>query len=1272
MGTCTTCNQAKKNRTVSFKLITNEKDINNNYNNVSPLKGDIRSKSPNTNNEGITKASSESSTVLHKPKPEIYSIEKFGVQVKLKQNLNESLKFIFHLYNFKCKMLTENTIYIMQIIFDGKEYPLSFGSGNNPSFIFDETVGKEILFSKMSTSYMEIFLYTHKNKSKNVQVFKNMTKGEILSGTQLFSCLKIDLLTLALAPEKHDIVLLDPKRNRVQLGRINYNLSCRQIEDISIKVKSFKINLFKVNYNEIALNLKYENVSLSIFKETEYSDNFHGTPNTKDNSITYQYNPISHEINSRVNSKINLNNNKENLLNESLDSFDDLDEYDNSSNDEKLILHGKMSLYDILNSEITLNIYSVRLQNRNDLVKVKRNDINLNTCNNRNSAKRNSIPTIKDLGLIRKKLDLIKTYNLIGVVSLNFYKILYDNESRIERDTSKFFHSMSNQKYDDLNRTISDSKINAVGVEKNLNTKNNKQNNEDKNKESDMIQNILISSYENISQTFIEEIINYDGDSMGNIEIFLEITKLPLIKQTMFGVLTETGFEINSIFLYDNHNILNNLPEELLELIKIKERFEQEISTNIQQFDFDKNLLNLMKYMKSTLEKTIDDSCLYYGYSSDKDIYQGQEVFIDLGLILFELIDKLGLEHRKIGFEILKLILKRSEIDLGTLSVGWFKTIRKTIKINPENLFNNKNYPYDYEFRDNILLERGIIEKFFKFHLEAYSYSLDNIIKGKNIDNESRSFTNYYLSISYFLNPMFREELINQIYSSINLKDEKYLKYLKNNRKNFFVFSDDDNFNKNQSNFLLWDDSFYKKLNISLDKFKLKKSSDVQNKYLQKINSIKEQLSEIKYITNPNNNNKKDLTLYYSEHNWCNKIKNRGFIFYDYIVELLNYILKILNKIDENNLNTKWTKIPGMDKILEVINYDLITKDAKNYQKQIYEILPIFYSEISITNHFITSIISKTNIYDTQSIFALINILDYLFNKEYDLSNFDKNIIKEKIDYKIIQNSFFAVINTENSLAIAKFIWFYYKNISLLSTKHVNKVITHILLPNFFILFFHWSFQIRDIFYYFLTFIINHKIKSLIKPHKIKENNNIINENENMNININKNNENNINDDNSSNNYIFGFFNVGIFGFQNNEENKKENEDEKNDRKSSNNISNNISYKRTIYKNFYFFGDLLDEKMKTIEEIKKIIGKEKYDITFKNKIDECKYKNIVEKIPKEYHSNIILGINHYKKVLSEYEIWDKKNKERKLSGKNVVYPSKEIRIIKDDTIQYNN
>ena len=221
---------------------------------------------------------------------------------------------------------------------------------------------------------------------------------------------------------------------------------------------------------------------------------------------------------------------------------------------------------------------------------------------------------------------------------------------------------------------------------------------------------------------------------------------------------------------------------------------------------------------------------------------------------------------------------------------------------------------------------------------------------------------------------------------------------------------------------------------------------------MKNIKAIKEQISEINYITNEND--KANLNMNYKEHNWRNNIKSRGVIFYDYILELLTYIQQNLNKIDENNINTKWTNIPGINKIIEVINYDLIVKDAKNYPKQIYEILPLFYSEISIINHFIYSIIITTKIYDTESIFAMLNLFDYLFNKEYELSNFTKNIIKDKIDYKIIKNSFFTIANTDNSLAIAKYILFYYKNISVLSTKHVNKIITFILRSYFFQFFF--------------------------------------------------------------------------------------------------------------------------------------------------------------------------------------------------------------------------
>ena len=115
-------------------------------------------------------------------------------------------------------MLTENSLYIIQIIFDGKEFPLSFGNGNNPSFIFNETFGKEISFEKMATSFLEINLYIHRNILNNLQ---NLTKGDILAESQIYSCFKINLLTIALAPKMHDLELIDPRRIKVNVPLMN-------------------------------------------------------------------------------------------------------------------------------------------------------------------------------------------------------------------------------------------------------------------------------------------------------------------------------------------------------------------------------------------------------------------------------------------------------------------------------------------------------------------------------------------------------------------------------------------------------------------------------------------------------------------------------------------------------------------------------------------------------------------------------------------------------------------------------------------------------------------------------------------------------------------------------------------------------------------------------------------------------------------------------------------------------------------------------------------
>jgi len=71
-------------------------------------------------------------------------------------------------------------------------------------------------------------------------------------------------------------------------------------------------------------------------------------------------------------------------------------------------------------------------------------------------------------------------------------------------------------------------------------------------------------------------------------------------------------------------------------------------------------------------------------------------------------------------------------------------------------------------------------------------------------------------------------------------------------------------------------------------------------------------------------------------------------------------------------------------------------------------------------------------------------------------------------------------VESDNSLAIAKFLWFYYKNNSLINLHHIGDIIKCII-SNFFKFFFHWSFQIREIFYFFITFILGHKLKNRIK-----------------------------------------------------------------------------------------------------------------------------------------------------------------------------------------------
>ena len=1147
---------------------------------------------------------------------EIYSLNKYGINIKTNQKFSRPLKFIFNLNNFKCKMLSENTLYILYIIFDGKDFPMSFGKGNNPSFVFNQTFFKEITFEKMATSYLEVYLYTYKSNLNDKRNLDLMTKSEILSQARIFSCFKINLLTLAFAPEKHDLILIDPKRTRVQLGRINYYVSCKHIEDIYLEIKQFKINLNNLKYNEIALKLRLENKNLNREKESDYTDNLIGEPNDNENSMIYEY-PINKE--------------EENLIYNISESFvlTNKNSTKNANNDindnksekiEKLNLHGKMSMVDLFNSETSLNIYSVRLKKKEETNQLQKNNFFM---------KKLELPEIAKISYKKnnptENSDLIRSYKLIGIISLNFNKILNEFEEKLSKIGNRLFQSMSNKK-NSLIKTLSGSKIMKFGIEEDLTNKvqSNKNLcdfNIDQVKYK--IENFIINILDNEDLKITEDIY-WEGEPIGTIDLNLEIKNLPLIRQIRFGVMTETGFELSSIFLYDNLNLSNDLPEEILELNKLKEKFEQEI-------DF-----SIFKKIKAILERSLYDNFLYYGFSTEEYLYQSQAIIIDLGIGLFGLLDKIKFEYMHITFQILRLILKRYEFDLGILSKKWFKPKGNNMKqknsyelILHSGKTNNFNYEgeyndIEYEFFDNYLVNEKIIEKYLNFHSEILNFCLNNLNKGKNLSKDCMEFTYFYLSIAFFQNPQFRNSFVNSVISNIDLKDKKYIKFL--GRINNFLRKDSSNTNK----IILWDILFYQRLesaiSLYLEKIKRKNSDNSTTNKIENINSIKEQLMDIKTMTEIKKEKSNNNIISLNKSYWYNKINKRDYIFYDLILELFDHINELRNKlfIDRASNSNKFknqekiSNFDSIEKIIEAITYDLITKKAKDYPKQIKELIPKFYADSKILNNFIYIIITTTNVYDTLSIFNVIEILDELFNKKYGYYDFRENYLKDELDCTVLKRAFLIIVESDNSLAIAKFIWFYYKNNSLINFHHMNDIIKYII-SIFFKLFFHWSFQIREIFYFFIIFILRFKLKEKFKSKLEKK-------------------EINTETQNTENNLYFEFF---------------------------------LKQTKTIKKDEYFFLlDEFNENMEIIERLQKIIKKEKYGEAYMDNVIKINDIQILNKIPKEAHGNLVECLKQYNNVITKFGIWKKNIEEMNIPEENIEYPLMEISIIKDDKIQY--
>ena len=977
-------------------------------------------------------------------------------------------------------MLKENQFYIMKILFDNNEFITTLQSGKNPKFNYDELIIKQMKFDEMENKYLEIIIFCLPN---TFDYTKEGSRENIIKKSKIYSSFKIDLLTLAVGPEFHDIVLISPKKKVEKLGRIMYTITCKQIANINVKINSVKIKINELLQNNIALSLKYK-------------DKNKQNPNSL----------YTHEVSPILNQK------------------EKITEYNYISTEYKnnpLIINTMNSMIDFTSNDSYLNVYSIRLINKDS---DNNNEYNVGYIFEHNPELKNN----KDLNS-----NLINHYTKIGFSLLSFLEILSENDEALNKQASEFFRHVSG-----FNKP----------TEKII--KANQENKTD-------VKTFIIQIYQNISRIYLTPLY-FDGNEIGSCEINISINNVPLIRQIMCGVLTENGFEINSIHIYDNilsGNNENTMPNEITQLINTKMKLDNELikTKDIQsKLTIDISSINgLLKEFKKLLSETTEVECLYYGYSDKRDLLRGQNIMLDIGICLLKIIDKVNKDNRSIIFDILKLINERGEFYLGTLSTQWF--VEKS-----SNLERNKRYI----FKDDILIKDKIIENFFEFNYNCLKYTLEKINKGKMIEQDIKVFSIYFINIAYFRIPLFRNKLLELISTGVNEKFEniiiRNIKGKKNpnhENKNIEDLLESDPIN----NLLLWENLFYEKLKISLDE---------NNKNEKLENEINEKYKKLQNLIESNNINK--------ENNWEEPFLKRDNIFFGLIEKLVEYI----SKKSEANNEVNWLNIPGFILLLNAITHEIHIRPVSSYNKPFKNIFKLFINTPEIPNTFIKEIIYRTNAYDVNAIFNVFDIISSLFQEYY---NKYPDRLFEKYNYNLLNQVIKHILKIDHSLCVSKVILFYYNYAHLMPIVHLGDICQNFFGKNFYDFFFHWSFEVRDKFFYFILFILGFRLKDLIP-------------------------------------------------FQDLEDLKiaKKNTDE----------YIGINFNKS-------FGDILFNKLKVINELQQIVKEENKDIDFNNKIDEVRYKDQLKYIPMTVHKNIVVSLHHYDKIYKEFSDFKKVSKNRK-------------------------
>ena len=223
-----------------------------------------------------------------------------------------------------------------------------------------------------------------------------------------------------------------------------------------------------------------------------------------------------------------------------------------------------------------------------------------------------------------------------------------------------------------------------------------------------------------------------------------------------------------------------------------------------------------------------------------------------------------------------------------------------------------------------------------------------------------------------------------------------------------------------------------------------------------------------------------------NDEKWQKRFSKRGIAFYFFLNEWTKHVNKTVVIKD----HVPWQDLPGYNVLIKNFLIELKKRDVKQLPEALIDTSVTLLKNEKLLNIFIAIIYNKTRVYDSSNVFAVFELVNTWLQA---LTTYQKKI-PSTFDYNFFFKGLFMVIEGDHSLNIAKVLWVLYNNISLITqgTSKIYSVLEFIytladrkqtlcdflLGSQFFRLFLHWSFNVRQVFHHLLIFRMFHQHRS--------------------------------------------------------------------------------------------------------------------------------------------------------------------------------------------------